>query len=128
LRHRLFGESSPADVGDYAIAGLKLRDAFTNFFNDACNLRPRGKGEFRLDLVFSLDDERIGKFTPQALTRTTTSPIPGFGGATSSMTRLSGGPYCLHNTAVMKIASGPERFGYYVVCYAEQYSVIFLEA
>src|SRR5215472_7781176 len=40
-----------------------------------------------------------GKFTPQAFTLMTTWPLPGLSGSISSITRLSGDPYALHNTA-----------------------------
>src|SRR5712691_5956418 len=48
-----------------------------------------------------------GKFTPQAFTPTTTCPIPGLSVSTSSSTRLSGGPYSLHNTAFMILCPWP---------------------
>jgi hypothetical protein len=35
------------------------------------------------------------------LTLTITCPLPGLGESTSSITRFSGGPYALHNTAFM---------------------------
>src|SRR5258706_13984319 len=41
-----------------------------------------------------------GKFTAAAFTDTTTSPGPGVGDGTSSPTSDSGGPYCLHRTAL----------------------------
>src|SRR5216684_6664352 len=41
-----------------------------------------------------------GKFTLAAFTDTTTSPGPGVGDGTSSTTSDSGGPYCLHRTAL----------------------------
>src|SRR5919201_1427161 len=44
-----------------------------------------------------------GKLTLAALTLTTTSPGPGCGEASSSMTSASGGPYCLQRTAFMNI-------------------------
>src|SRR5438045_8834650 len=46
-----------------------------------------------------------GKFTLAALTVITTSPGPGRGDGTSSTTRDSGGPNCLHRTAFTGFSS-----------------------
>src|SRR5207245_9490929 len=43
-----------------------------------------------------------GKFTPHAWTSITTCPGAGTGSSTSSRTRDSGGPNCLHCTALME--------------------------
>src|SRR5437868_2954087 len=44
-----------------------------------------------------------GKLTLAAFTETTTSPAPGHGEGSSSITSDSGGPYCLQRTAFMNI-------------------------
>ena len=46
-----------------------------------------------------------GKFTPAALTLTTTWPLPGFSAGTSSTTSFSGGPSSLHSTAFIQRSS-----------------------
>src|SRR5262245_51618894 len=43
-----------------------------------------------------------GKLTPAALTLTTTWPLPGRRDGTCSTTSLSGGPNCLHSTALIR--------------------------
>src|SRR5690606_14769825 len=50
-----------------------------------------------------------GKFTAAAWTSSTTSPFLGSGLGTSSMTRLSGGPYSLQRMAFMVLSLSAAR-------------------
>src|SRR3982751_3850959 len=74
----------------------------TSFTTPASSLPgENGKGGLNWYLFWMMSTS--GKLTLAALTEITTSPGPGCGGATSSTTSDSGGPYCLQSTAFMNI-------------------------
>src|SRR5690606_38581108 len=64
---------------------------------------PGEKGSSGLNWYLFWMIRTSGKFTPAARTSTTTSSGPGCGSATSSIVRVSGNPYCLHNNAFIRL-------------------------
>ena len=63
-------------------------------------------GRSALNWYLSSNMRVSGNVTGAALTSISTSPGPGVGSATSSITKSSGGPNCLHKTARMATTIG----------------------
>src|SRR3970040_598444 len=89
--------------------GLTLvTPAPTSFTTPASSLPgENGSGGFDWYLFWMMSTS--GKFTLAALMLTTTSPAPGLGEGTSSITSDSGGPNCLHSTAFIGPSPYVER-------------------
>jgi hypothetical protein len=54
---------------NHTVAGLEAGDTLTHRFDNTRNLATRRKGARRLDLVFVLDDQHIGKIDRARLDR-----------------------------------------------------------
>ena len=104
--HRdLLGKGAVGAEGDDPVARLDAGHALAQRLDHARHLAAgrKGSGGFT---VLVLDHEHVGKLTLAAFTATTTCPLPATGSATSSTTRDSGGPNCLHRTAFIRPAAG----------------------
>src|SRR5438270_3326827 len=65
--HYLFRKTTPTGKGNHAITNLHALDAFTNLFDNTCNLAPRRKWRFRFKLVFPLNNQSIREVDPARL-------------------------------------------------------------
>src|SRR5213592_4482632 len=79
-----------------------LTSAPTSFTTPASSL-PGENGSGGLNWYLFWMMSTSGKLTLAALTDTTASPGPARGEGSSSITRVSGGPYCLQRTAFTDI-------------------------